>query len=177
MPVKRCVGGVRTRSKALAFKALAGYAALALVAACADEAPPRQPETRARNAAPAQPPKPPAPAPAKQFKATAESGDAAGVLRRYYTMIEEGSYAQAHALREVDGRDAKAFAAHFERFASHKATVGTPSQPAEADGWLYVEVPVQTYGTMKNGTPFGSAGTVTLRRRKSGGPWRIFTKG
>jgi hypothetical protein len=69
------------------------------------------------------------------------------------------------------------FAAAFERYASHRATVGAPSRPVEAGGWFYVEVPVQTYGTMRDGTPFGSAGIVTLRRRQGGGDWRIYAKG
>ena len=34
------------------------------------------------------------------------------------------------------------------------------AQPAAAP----VEVPVQLYGRMKDGKPFGSAGTITLRR-------------
>jgi hypothetical protein len=106
-----------------------------------------------------------------------ESGDAAALLRRYYYLIEERRYAEAYALREPNGADLDAFAAHFDRFATQKVTVGVPSKPAEAGDWLYVEVPIQSYGNMKSGTPFGSAGTVTLRRRKPSGAWRIFTKG
>jgi hypothetical protein len=48
---------------------------------------------------------------------------------------------------------------------------------AEAGEWLYVEVPVQRYGKFRDGKTFANAGTVTLRRRKSGGEWRIFTRG
>jgi hypothetical protein len=99
------------------------------------------------------------------------------VLRDYYGLIDERRYAEAYALRGPNEGGVGAFAAHFERFASQKVTVGQPSEPAEAGEWLYVEVPVQTYGSMKDGTPFGSAGTVTLRRRRSGGAWHIFTKG
>ena len=106
-----------------------------------------------------------------------EAGDAAEVLRRYYASISERRYSEAHKLRETGGADAAAFAAYFERFGSLRVTVGTPSEPVEAGGWLYVEVPVHTYGTMKDGKPLGSAGTVTLRRREPGGEWRIFTKG
>ena len=98
------------------------------------------------------------------------------MLRRYYDLLEQRRYADAYALREESNSDISAFRAHFERFATQKVTVGTPSEPVAGDGWLYVEVPVQTYGTMKDGTPFGSAGTVTLRRRQSGGEWRIYTK-
>jgi hypothetical protein len=98
------------------------------------------------------------------------------VLRRYYELLDQRRYADAYALRDQDRVDLKAFSAHFDRFASQKVTVGTPSEPVASAGWLYLEVPVQSYGTMKDGTPFGSAGTVTLRRRQAGGPWRIYAK-
>ncbi len=148
-----------------------------LLAACTEEAAPTPPERKPESQAPATPRAAAASPGLDQGMSAAETGDAADVLRRYYALIGERRYSQAHKLREPDGADADAFAAHFERFASHGVTVGTPSEPAEAGGWLYVEVPVQTYGTMKDGTPFGSAGTVTLRRREPGGEWRIFTKG
>ena len=148
-----------------------------LLAACAEEAAPIPPERKPETQAPATPPAAPAPPARGQSVSAADGGDAAHVLRDYYALIGERRYAQAHKLREPNGADADAFAAHFERFASHGVTVGTPSEPVEADGWLYVEVPVHTYGTMKDGRPFGSAGTVTLRRREPDGEWRIFTKG
>lgn len=148
-----------------------------LLTACTEEAAPTPPERKPESQAPATPPAAAAsPDPAQPMSA-AESGDAANVLRRYYALIGERRYTQAHKLREPNGADTDAFAAHFERFASHGVTVGTPSEPVEAGGWLYVEVPVHTYGTMRDGTPFGSAGTVTLRRREPAGQWRIFTKG
>jgi hypothetical protein len=104
------------------------------------------------------------------------ASDAATALRLYYDHIEAGRYEAAFELREPGEADAAAFVAHFRRFASQKVSIGLPSIPVEGKGWLYVEVPVQTYGTMTDGTPFGSAGTVTLRRRASGGDWRIYTK-
>ena len=148
-----------------------------LLAACGDEAAPTRPEPGPEIRAPATAPAAAASPAPDQGTLLAEKGDAAEVLRRYYALIGERRYSEAHTLREPGGADADAFAAHFERFASHGTTVGIPSEPVEAGGWLYVEVPVQTYGTMNDGTPFGSAGTVTLRRRERGGEWRIFTKG
>ena len=150
-------------------------AAFASLAGCGEEAPPRPPEEKRESRASVPSTVPTTPRAARQAATSAESDDAATVLRRYYAMIEDRHYAEAHALREPGATDAAAFAAHFASFESHRATVGAPSEPAEADGWRYVEVPVQTYGAMKDGSPFGSAGTVTLRRPKSGGPWRIFT--
>ena len=99
-------------------------------------------------------------------------------MQTYYALIEEGNYPKAYQLREPakGAPSADAFARSFERYAEYHATVGAPSEPVESGGWLYVEVPVQTYGRMKDGSPLASGGTVTLRRRPAG-DWRIFTKG
>jgi hypothetical protein len=100
------------------------------------------------------------------------------VLRLYYDHLESRRYREAHLLREPrPGDDVQAFAAHFGRFATHQATIGRPSEPVAAGNWLYVELPVHTYGTLEDGKPAGSVGTITLRRSKQGGPWRIYTKG
>lgn len=162
-----------------------------LVGGCTDQAapPPAEPKPEPKSerqvparasapaAAPTAAPAPDRPTAPGQPGSTAEADDAADVLRRYYTLIEERRFTEALELREPDGLEADAFAAHFGGYASHGATVGRQTEPVEAGSWLYVEVPVQTYGTMKGGTPFGSVGTVTLRRPKSGGDWRIFTRG
>jgi hypothetical protein len=133
--------------------------------------------SRSRNGA-RKPPRaaPEAVAAPKAPASTGAASDAATALRLYYDHLEAGRYEAAFELREPGEADAAAFAAHFRRFASQKVSIGLPSIPVEGKGWLYVEVPVQTYGTMTDGTPFGSAGTVTLRRRASGGDWRIYTK-
>ena len=149
-----------------------------LLAGCSEEQPAKAPEQEPRLAAP-QPRAVPAPADsAKASERAAEAGGAADVLRLYYDHIESRRYGAAHALREPRaGDDLQAFADHFERFATHKVTIGKPSQPVAAGEWLYVELPIQTYGTLRDATPFGSAGTITLRRAKQGGAWRIYTKG
>ncbi len=71
------------------------------------------------------------------------------------------------------------FAASFDRFSEYHANIGAPSEPQGAAGSLYVEVPVQLYGRLKDGRPFSNAGTVTLRRSNNvpGGSteWRIYT--
>lgn len=148
-----------------------------LLGACSEEAAPTPPEPKSERQAARETPPAAAASPALERPGpAAEAGDAADVLRRYYALIGEGRYSEAYKLREPNGADLDAFAAHFERFASHGVTVGTPSEPVESGGWFYVEVPVHSYGMMKDGAPFGSAGTVTLRRRP-GSEWRIFTKG
>lgn len=90
------------------------------------------------------------------------------MLTRYYRLIEGGKYADAYRLRSyrpASGRGSLAdFRTSFERYGQYRATVGPASEPEGAAGSLYVEVPVQTYGRLKNGKPFSSVGTVTLKR-------------
>lgn len=146
---------------------------LFLLTACGEQPPPPAPERKRAAPTPA-----PLPAPVPAPTATKpQRGEATEILRRYYSLIEQRRYAEAHALREPKETDAAAFAAHFDRVATQRVTIGTPSEPVEFEDWLYVEVPIQTYGMMKNGDPIASAGTVTLRKGASGGAWRIFTKG
>jgi dihydroorotase len=142
------------------------------------EAPPtKEPAPAKPVQAPAQPPAKPVPEPAG---APAAGQGAAEIVRTYYALIEAGDYEEARRLREKPGAtDAAAFATNFARYAEHRATVGTPSEVVEGGDWLYVEVPVQIYGRLRSGNAFGSAGTVSLRRRK-GEPnagWRIYTSG
>lgn len=108
---------------------------------------------------------------------------AADVLRRYYALIEAGRYDDAWAMRTSGrGTDAKAFAAHFKAYEVYHTQVGTPSEPVSAQGWTYVEVPVMTTGRFLGGKPFGSTGSVTVRRPSPGTAappaergWRIYT--
>lgn len=111
---------------------------------------------------------------------------AANVLQTYYALIEQGDYDAAYALRSpsADGPSAAEFAASFERYAEYHAQIGAPSNIEGAAGSLYVEVPVQIYGRLKDGKPFSSAGTVTLRRSNDvpGSTaeqrrWHIYTSG
>lgn len=99
---------------------------------------------------------------------SSESPEAAAeVVRTYFDHLEAGRYDDAWRMRSSSGASSKSreeFMAHFERYQSYRATVGTPTEPAGAAGSLYVEVPVQTYGRLKNGESFSSAGTITLRR-------------
>jgi hypothetical protein len=153
-----------------------------LTAACSQESAPA-PETaerRGREEAPAAAPAALQPAPTDVRRQGPESGDGAGeVVRAYYALIGAGRYAEAYRLREpAPGAPGLAdFTRSFELYAEYRATVGAPSEPVASGGWLYVEVPVQPYGRMKDGAPLASAGTLTLRRQEGGGEWRIFTKG
>lgn len=101
-------------------------------------------------------------------KPLSEAQKAADVVRRYYALIEEGRYAAAWRLRwdsdDGPGNRAKAFINSFAQYRSYHATVGPPSEIEGAAGSLYAEIPVQLYGEYKDGRPFATAGTVTIRR-------------
>lgn len=120
-------------------------------------------------------------APVAQAPAEAGGADeAAAVLKTYYALIEAGKYREAWKLRSSErGGDEGAFVESFGKYASYRATVGTPSQVASAGGWLYVEVPVHIYGQTRSGEGFGSAGSVSLRRKEKGSAaqrqWRIYS--
>jgi hypothetical protein len=120
---------------------------------------------------------PEAPAPAGRAATPAEDADAAAaaaVLREYYARIGRGDYRGAWALRERQpGLAFERFAASFAPYADYRATVHLPSIPVAADGFVWVEVPVQLYGRRRDGRPFGSVGRVTMRRPATGGDWRL----
>jgi hypothetical protein len=111
------------------------------------------------------------------------AADGADMLRHYYALIEAGRYGDAWRMRSGGrGIDAAQFAAHFKAYESYHSQVGTPSRPVRSNGWDYVEVPVMTTGRFLGGKPFGSAGSVTLRRPAPGTAaapgeqgWRIYT--
>lgn len=152
-----------------------------LLVACGDE---RSATTAsgdtAKKAAPSRPsPLPRVPTSASRSEPPKETGSPAAVLTRYYQLIEGGDYARAFRMREQSRQSLslERFAASFADYREHRVTIGTPSRTAEAQGWLYVEVPVHIYGTLRSGQPFSTAGTVTMRRRASSADtdWRIYT--
>ncbi len=148
-----------------------------LIASCSDgEADrPRQEEPKAEGPAPAAIPS--RDAPVRPQASASESGSALQAIQAYYGAIAAGDYEAALAYRDTGGGrvTAAALAQNFERYLEHHARPGTPSEPVEAGDWLYVEVPVHLYGRLRDGRPYNIAGTVTLRRRKSGGGWLIYT--
>ena len=155
---------------------------LLLLAACGD-APEASRETGQRKVA-TQPPMPELEPPAPTAEDRERSGDAASTLKRYYARIEAGDYDSAWAMRSGEsGESAEAarrrFADNFRAYRSYSADVGPPSEPVQANGWAYVEVPVMIRGEFRGGKPFSSAGSVTMRRATSGPEaergWRIYT--
>ena len=135
------------------------------VAACGSDPAPTAPEPKrsARTAAPELRPPP-------QAEEQRQDGeDAAAALRRYYDRIERGDYAGACEMRGEEDSEAnrRRFADNFKAYERYRAEIGTPSLPATADGYEYVEVPVMITGAYRGGKAFGSTGSVTLRRATS----------
>ncbi|MFV1919481.1 MliC family protein [Sphingomonas sp. MJ1 (PH-R8)] len=120
----------------------------------------------------------PAPSPSSPTPPVASAADdpdeetaeaARAVVQRYYALLARGDYAAARALwrrgSEGSGRDARAFARSFVRYASYGARVGAPGPVDAGAGQRYVTVPVTVRGTLKDGgVPFTEAGEVTLHR-------------
>ncbi len=152
---------------------------LLFLSACGDErAAPRGPEPREQAA---RPPMPELEPPKETEEDREDSGDAAATLKLYYARIGSGDYDSAWAMRSGEAGDEarRRFADNFRAYESYQADVGTPSQPVEANGWAYVEVPVMIRGTFKGGKPFASAGSVSMRKAvsgpRAGEGWRIYT--
>jgi hypothetical protein len=151
---------------------------LLLLAACGREAETPQ-EAQQRHKA-AQPPMPELEPPAPTAQDREDSVDAAATLKRYYARIEAGDYDSAWAMRSGETGDEarRRFADNFRAYESYHADVGTPSEPVEAKGWSYVEVPVMIRGAFRGGKAFASAGSVTVRRATSAEGergWRVYT--
>jgi hypothetical protein len=150
---------------------------LLLLAACGDERQTPQ-QTRQRQRA-EHAPMPELDPPAETAQDREDSGDAAATLKLYYARIQAGDYDAAWAMRsgETGGEARQRFADNFKAYETYQADVGTPSEPVQAEGWAYVEVPVMIHGAFRGGKPFTSAGSVTVRRATSGagGGWQIYT--
>jgi hypothetical protein len=145
--------------------------------ACGDRA--EAPQDAPHREKAAQLPTPELQPPAETAEDREASGDAAAALKAYYSRIQAGDYDAAWEMRSGEAGDEarRRFADNFRAYATYQADVGTPSEPVEAKGWAYVEVPVMIRGTFKGGKPFSSAGSVTVRKATSGagGGWRIYT--
>jgi hypothetical protein len=161
------------------MRSIALFLPFLLLSACGGEKEtPRQAEQRQKAA---RPPMPELEPPAETPEDRKDSGDAAATLKRYYARIEGGDYDAAWSMRSGGAGDEarRRFADNFRAYETYRADVGTPSEPVQAGGWAYVEVPVMIRGSFRGGKPFASAGSVTMRRATSGpeagGGWHIYT--
>ncbi|RIA37654.1 hypothetical protein DFR49_3541 [Hephaestia caeni] len=108
--------------------------------------------------------------PVSEAPFTPESAQgAANVVQTYYALLEQGKYREAWQLwsegGKASGMSAEAFAAAFGKYKDYHANIGAPGRVDAGAGQRYVEVPVQVYGTLKDGEqPFNRRGSVTLHR-------------
>ncbi|HVI99764.1 MAG TPA: hypothetical protein VM657_11945 [Sphingomonas sp.] len=108
--------------------------------------------------------------PVSEAPFTPESAQgAANVVQTYYALIEQGKYREAWQLwsdgGKASGTTADAFAARFDKYKEYHANIGAPGRVDAGAGQRYVEVPVQVYGTLKDGgRPFNARGSITLHR-------------
>ena len=136
---------------------------LALVGCGRDEPAPPSEKPKARPLAPAPPPRAATPLPRSE-RDDVQVGDASAVLRRYYDHIEAGRFREAWAMRSDREEGLERFRQNFAAYDRYQVTLGRPTEPVEAGGWTYVEVPIQILGTLKGGKGFGSVGNITMRR-------------
>ncbi|MEW5688127.1 MAG: lipoprotein [Pseudomonadota bacterium] len=155
-------------------------AAALLLAGCGQKAPeageasppaPTTPVAPAPEEAPVQPLPPGSPGalpddrtPVSEAPFTPESAQgAAQVVQTYFALLESGRAAEGRA-NWSDAAQADAFVAGLGEFRSFHALIGAPGEIEGAAGSLYVEVPVQLYGRLKDGGEGHRIGAATLRR-------------
>lgn len=142
-------------------------AVLVLLAGCGAEEERAQANVAQNNVA-APPAAPPAP------EDVALSRAAADALRLYYDRLGRREWRAAFAMRApAPGLTFARFVANYERYRDYRATVAMPSLPGRRDGAVWVQVPVQLYGRMRDGTPFGSVGVMMLKREAGEERWKI----
>jgi hypothetical protein len=94
------------------------------------------------------------------------------IVRRYTDAIAGRRYADAWLLWEgqgsASGMTQQAFADSFERYASFKATIGTPFDADAGAGQRFVTVPVTVTGMLRSGKPFRLEGPVILHKVADG---------
>ena len=94
----------------------------------------------------------------------ANSAQGAGqVIQRYFALLESGKADEADGLWSGSGTTHE-FASQLARYGEVHANIGAPGKLEGAAGSIYVDVPVQLYGRLKDGKQFNSRGTMTLRR-------------
>lgn len=109
--------------------------------------------------------------------------DAVALVRDYYTAINGGNYAHAHALwsdgGNASGQNAQQFANGFAETAGVSVEVLAPGRVDAGAGQRYIEVPVAITATQRDGSQRKYVGAYTLRRSVVDGAseeqraWRI----
>jgi hypothetical protein len=97
------------------------------------------------------------------FTKTSAQG-AADVMQVYYALIGQKRYAEALKLWGPAGPSAQTFTESFGDKLEYHGLVGSPGEIEGAAGSLFVTVPVQIYGRLKDGRELHQLGKATLRR-------------
>lgn len=88
-----------------------------------------------------------------------KSAQGAGqVVQTYFALVEQRKFDEANKHWPSGDRP------DFKGYKEVHANIGKPGNIEGGAGSLYVEVPVQLYGRLKDGKEFSSLGTLTLRR-------------
>jgi hypothetical protein len=84
---------------------------------------------------------------------------ASQVVQSYFALVESGRFAEADELwsKGVERLD-------LTGYQEVHGNVGAPGNVEAGAGSLYVEIPVQIYGRLKDGKEFSSRGIMILRR-------------
>ncbi len=85
-------------------------------------------------------------------------------MQHYYALIGQKRYAEALRLWGPAGQGAAAFEAGFGDKLEYHGLVGSPGEIEGAAGSLFVTVPVQIYGRLRDGRELHQLGKATLRR-------------
>jgi hypothetical protein len=144
--------------------------ALLLAAACSKQAAAPAVEPANETAAVQPPLNPPAPGergglpddrtPTSEGVIDAKSAQGASqVVQSYFALVESGRFAEADKLwsKGVERLD-------LTGYQEVHGNVGAPGNVEGGAGSLYVEIPVQVYGRLKDGKEFSSRGIMILRR-------------
>lgn len=115
---------------------------------------------------------PPTAQPVGTPPAIADDASPVDVVRRYTDALAAGRYAEAWALWDehgtASGMSSDAFATSFDKYATYRATIGTPYAADAGAGQRYITVPVTITGTLKAGGPFRLEGPVVLHKAADG---------
>jgi hypothetical protein len=116
-------------------------------------------EARAEGGVPGEAEAVPAPVDPKGLQAAKQ------LVETYADLLVKGRYGAAHDLWAGNSLSEAQFADKWRAYGRFKgAAVDDPESPEGAAGSIYVDVPLQLFGTTRDGQDFSLSGKITLRR-------------
>jgi hypothetical protein len=88
----------------------------------------------------------------------------ATVVQTFFALLEAGKTADAMKLWKADGAAVPDLETGLREYRVYRARSGAPGQIEAAAGFVYLEVPVQIFGRLNDGTEFNKLGAVRLSR-------------